>query len=75
MPLTTSSADTIIYSMLLTKFAVTGRYLVHPSILRNEIITQQSTWMKMALEDGSGVAVALGGSVGSLHFEAALGSG
>jgi hypothetical protein len=74
MPLTTSSAGTIIYSMLLTKFAVIGRYLVHPGIFRNKkISTQQSTWMEMALEYDSGVVVALGGGVGSRRLEAVLG--
>ena len=61
---TTSSAGTIIHSMRLTKFSVTGCYLVHPGVLRNKISTQQSTWMEMALEDGGGMAVALGGSIG-----------
>ncbi len=39
MSLTTSSADTIIYSKLQTKFAVTGRYEVHPGILRSKHTT------------------------------------
>jgi hypothetical protein len=63
MPLTASSAGAIIYSVLLTKFAVTGHYLVDPGILRNLISTHQSTWMEMALEDGGGTVVALGGGV------------
>jgi hypothetical protein len=65
MPLRTSSAGAIIYSMLLTKFAVLGCYEVHLVILRNKISTQQSTWMEMVLEDGGSVAVALkDGSIG-----------
>jgi hypothetical protein len=73
MPLTTSSAGSIICSALLTKFAVTGCYDVHPGILRNKISTQQSTWMEIALEDGGSMAVmvedvsglaALGGGIG-----------
>ncbi len=70
MPLTTSSAGAIIYSTALrTKFAVTWRYEVHPSILRSKIRTQQSTWMEMMLEDGSGMVVALedGGGVAALR--------
>jgi hypothetical protein len=59
MPLTTSSAGTILHSALLTASAVTGRYEVHPGILREKNCTQQSTWVKTALEDGSGTAVAL----------------
>ncbi len=59
MPLTTSSAGAIIYSMLLTESAVTGRYDVYPGVLRNKISTQQSAWMEMALEDGGGTAVGL----------------
>jgi hypothetical protein len=52
--------------MLLTKFAVTGQYLVHPGFFRNKkLSTQQSAWMEMALEDGSGTVVVLGGGVGS----------
>jgi hypothetical protein len=62
MLLTTLSAGAIVHSALLTKFAVTGRYLVHPGILRDKISTQQSTWIEMVLEDGNGVAVALGGN-------------
>ncbi len=67
MPLIASSAGAIIYSVLLTKFSVTGHYEVHPGILRNKIRTQQSTWMEMA-EDGSSAALALenGGSVAAL---------
>ncbi len=68
-----SSAGTIIYSTLLTKFAVTRHYLVHPGVLRNEIITQQSTWMEISLEDGGGAVVVLGGGIGSRHWEMALG--
>jgi hypothetical protein len=85
MPLTTSSEGAIFYSVLLTNFLVTGHYEVHPGILRNKIRTQQSTWMEMALEDGSGAAVALedgdgvaafGGGVGRrLKIAAVLGSG
>ncbi len=36
---------------------------MHPGIYKNNISIQQSTWMEMALEDGSGM-VALGGGVG-----------
>jgi hypothetical protein len=68
MPLTTSSAGTIIYSGLLTEFAVTGHYLVHFDILRNKTSTQQSTWMEAALEDGSGAGVALEGGIGRWHW-------
>jgi hypothetical protein len=83
--MTTSSAGAIIYSALLTKFAVTGHYEVDLGILRNKIRTQQSTWMEMAVEEGSGAVVALedgggvvslGGGVGrQLKIAAALGSG
>jgi hypothetical protein len=57
MPLTTSSAGAIIYSMLLTKSAVTGLYEAHPGALRNKFNTQQSTWIEM--KDGGSAAVAL----------------
>jgi hypothetical protein len=63
MSLTTSSVRAFVHSALLSKFAVTGRYLVHPGVLRDKISTQQSTWMEMALGDGCGAAVALGGDV------------
>ncbi len=71
MLLTTLSAGTIIHSLPLTKFKVTGRYQVHSGVLKKYISTQQSTWMGMeaggsaavALEDCGGV-VALGGGVG-----------
>jgi hypothetical protein len=63
MLLTTLSAGAIVDSVLLTKFVVTGHYQVHPGILKKTISIQQSTWMEMALEDGSG-AEALGGGVG-----------
>jgi hypothetical protein len=84
MLLTTLLAGPIVHSAPLSKFAVTGRYQVHPGIFKKNISTQQSTWM--ALEDGGGTAVALeaggtaarlGGDVGS-QFKiatAALGSG
>jgi hypothetical protein len=57
MLLTTLSAGTIVYSMGLTKFSVTGCYEVHPGLLRHKMNTQQSAQMKMALEDvrGSGI--------------------
>jgi hypothetical protein len=71
MPLTASSAGAIIYSMLLTKFAVTGCYEVHPAILKIKISTQQSTWMEKALEVGGGAAVALEDGSGTV----ALGGG
>jgi hypothetical protein len=64
MLLTTSTAGAIVHSALLTKFAVTGCYLlVHPRVLRDKINTQQSTWMEMALEDGGSTAVALRGDI------------
>jgi hypothetical protein len=43
MLLTTSSAGAIVHSVLLTKFAVIGCYLVHPGVLRDKISTDQST--------------------------------
>ncbi len=81
----TSSAGAIIYSTLRTKFAVTGRYEVHPGVLRNKIGTQQSTLMEMVLEDGRGGALvledgggvaALGGGIGrQLKITVGLGGG
>jgi hypothetical protein len=71
MPLTTSSAGAIIYSVLLTKSAVIGHYEINPGILRGKICTQQSTWMETALEDGGGAAMALEDGSG----EAVLGGG
>jgi hypothetical protein len=44
---TTSSAGTIIHSMLLTKFSVTWRYQLSPRVSMNKISSQQSTWMEM----------------------------
>jgi hypothetical protein len=72
MPLTTSSADAIIYSMLLTKSAVTGCYEAHPDALRNKISTQQSTWMEM--ENGSNAAVALKDCGGAAALGGGIGS-
>jgi hypothetical protein len=63
MLLTTLSAGAIIYSTLLTKLAVTGRYQVHPCVSKKNIRTQPSSWMEMALEDGGSMA-ALGSCVG-----------
>jgi hypothetical protein len=85
MSLTTSSADAIVHSTPLNKFAVTGRYQVRPGILKKNISTQQSTWIEhwkmaaavaVALEDGGG-ALAFGGGFG-LRLKiavAVLGSG
>jgi hypothetical protein len=47
----------LLHSLLLTKFAVTGHYQVHPGISKKNISTLQSTWMEM--EDGCSAAVAL----------------
>jgi hypothetical protein len=43
----TSSAGTIVHSVLLTKFSVTGQYQLPLGILMNKISTQQLTWMEM----------------------------
>jgi hypothetical protein len=51
---TTLSAGTIVYSAPLANFSVTGRYEVHPGVLKIKMSTQQSTWMKMVMEDGRG---------------------
>jgi hypothetical protein len=56
MLLMTSSADAIVHSAPLTKFMVTGCYQVCPGVLKKKFSTQQSTWMEMTLEDGSGAA-------------------
>jgi hypothetical protein len=69
MLLTTSTAGTIVHSLPLTKFMVTGHYQVCPGIFKKNISTQQSSWMKM--EDGGSAAVALEG----FGCAAALGSG
>jgi hypothetical protein len=64
MLLTTLSAGVIVHSAPLTKYTVTGCYQLQPGIFKKNISTQQSTWM--ALNDGSGAAVALedgGGAV------------
>jgi hypothetical protein len=71
MLLTILSAGTIVHSLLLTKFAVTGRYQVHSGIFKKNISTQQSTRMTLvgggsatvAFEDG-GNAAALGCGIG-----------
>ncbi len=44
---TISSAGTIVHSMLLTEFSVTGCYQLPPRVLMSKISTQQSTWMEM----------------------------
>jgi hypothetical protein len=74
MLLTTLSAGAIDHIAPLTKFAVTGRYQVHPCILKKNFSTQQSTWMEKALEDG-GSAVALEGGIGCRLKIAAAGLG
>jgi hypothetical protein len=49
MSLTISSVGAIIHSMPLTEFTVTGFFQVRPSILKNNVSSQQSTWMEMAV--------------------------
>jgi hypothetical protein len=56
MPLMTSSAGIIIYSTLLTKFAVTGHYELHAGLLSNKISTQCNM-------DGNGVGRCGGGGI------------
>jgi hypothetical protein len=42
----TLSAGTIIHSVPLTEFSVTGRYQLPRGVLMNKISTHQSTWME-----------------------------
>ncbi len=61
----------IIHSALLTEFSVTGQNELPPMVLMNKISTQtqQSTSIKMVLEDGGGTVMALedGGGVAALR--------
>jgi hypothetical protein len=62
--------------MPLTKFVVTGRYQVRPCILKKNFITQQSSWMEMALEISGSMATLESGVGRRLKIAAAaLGGG